>query len=238
MTLESHADAMSAPILRQQYPTTKDMTGLVFGRLTILGWAGSDKNRKAIWHARCECGVQKTVSGLLLRNGHTRSCGCMEAETRVANMRGASERRQSHGMTQASEFNIYHRMVQRCQNPNDPAYVNYGGRGIVVCDRWLDSFENFFADMGARPGKELTLDRRDNNGPYSPENCRWADRETQANNRRGLRLIAFKGVTMSVSQWARQVGLPANALRQRLSSGTPIAEALSRPLKVSTRSRS
>lgn len=119
-------------------------------------------------------------------------------------------------------------MRERCTNPRHQNFADYGGRGISACDRWNQSFANFVADMGERP-RGYTLDRIDNNGPYSPENCRWADRRTQAINRRSSKPVAFRGKTQTIAEWARELGLSVKMIRLRLSKGWPLEDALTIP---------
>lgn len=147
-----------------------------YGRLTALKHISTDKHRNEKWLFSCDCGETKVISLKHVKYGKTRSCGCIRRET-------AKKLRTSHGMEGTKIYNIWKAMKKRCNNHNDPSYENYGGRGIQVCDRWLDSFENFYEDMGERPeGK--SLERVDNNKGYSKENCVWEVRRKQNINQR------------------------------------------------------
>lgn len=116
-------------------------------------------------------------------------------------------------------------MKQRCLNVKHKSYAIYGGRGIKICDRWLESFEDFLADMGERP-EGMTLDRIDVDGDYTPGNCRWATSETQSNNRTNNRLVEYRGVTQTLAKWARELGISRQALRYRLEAGWSVEEAM------------
>lgn len=153
-----------------------DISGQKFGRWTVIRRNGI-KGHNALWLCQCECGNQKSVLGTDLRRGHVRSCGCYHAS-------GFENANTKHGMTKTPEYSSWEHMKYRCYNPKDKRYKEYGGRGITVCERWFDSFENFLADMGQRPSMDHSLDRKNVNGNYEPNNCRWATRKEQRNNRR------------------------------------------------------
>jgi hypothetical protein len=125
-------------------------------------------------------------------------------------------------------------MKRRCNNPLDEAYGIYGGRGITVCDRWQDSFANFFADMGKRPSRKHSLDRKDNDLGYTPDNCRWATPEQQNNNRRQNRLITLNGKTQTLTVWANELGLPPNLVFARIDNGWSAERSLTTPVRRST----
>jgi hypothetical protein len=121
-------------------------------------------------------------------------------------------------------------MKKRCLNPSRPNYKYYGARGIRVCDRWLHSFEKFFEDMGPRPAPGYSIERRDNDGDYTPENCYWATWSQQARNTRRSRVITFNGETKILSEWADATGIPANTLCKRLSRGWSVERTLTTPV--------
>lgn len=136
----------------------------------------------------------------------------------------------NHGSTQMPEYLVWRSMHARCYNPATKSYKHYGARGIKVCDRWR-IFENFSADMGHRP-EGYSIERIDNNGDYEPSNCRWATRIEQCSNRRYNRLLTFKGVTKTLSQWARDIGVKRTTLRQRLFLGWSVDRALTETLRA------
>ena len=152
----------------------KDLTNQRFGRLTVIEEAGR-RGGEVTWRCQCDCGREKIISGKSIRLGRTKSCGCLQKDT-------ISQIATKHGQSKTALHSIWKSMLDRCNNQNNPAYPNYGGRGIKVCERW-HSFENFYEDIGKYKQKGLTLDRKDTNGHYEPINCRWATPRQQSENK-------------------------------------------------------
>lgn len=204
----------------------KDLTGQRFERWTVVGYAGKRSNNAAIWLCRCDCGTEKRVASSSLIQGHSRSCGCLTAET-------TRKRRTTHGMSASKEYKTWQMMIDRCTNPNSGKYAYYGGRGISVCARWLESFENFIADMGSRPSNHHSIDRIDSNGPYSPENCRWATLEEQRNNQGNNHLLTFEGKTLTIAEWAKLTGISQSIIKNRINRYQwTVERALTTPPKL------
>ena len=134
-----------------------------------------------------------------------------------------------HGLSKLSEYGIWSSIKDRCYRKTNDCYSRYGALGIKVCDRWLNSFENFLTDMGPRPSVNHSVDRKDVHGDYSPSNCRWATRSEQQRNRRDTIVIEFNGVCRSVIEWAEITGIPYDALKYRVRSGWTAEEALTTP---------
>lgn len=182
--------------------TRRDLSSRRFGRWSVLSPAEPGSNGRAQWLCRCDCGNERVVLAQHLTNGRSQSCGCWQREKLV-------ERLTVHGETvggkSTREFRIWSHMLNRCNNPKDENYRHYGGRGIQVCERWR-TFENFLADMG-RAADDLTLDRINNSGDYSPENCRWATWEEQNTNKRNTLFVEHNGERIKLYDLAKREGV-------------------------------
>lgn len=198
-----------------------DLTGQRFGRLVVLKRGENGKNWRTRWECLCECGNLTQVDSIHLRRGATRSCGCYKQERTQAGCHLV------HGMTGTQEHRIWLGMLSRCNNPNVKCFANYGGRGIEVCERWKD-FQSFLADMGPRPSKKHSIERRDPNGHYSPDNCYWATPTEQVNNRRCTRFVNYRGERLALNDAVRAAGsvIHYEAAWVRIKSGWPVEKAL------------
>lgn len=199
-----------------------DLTGKRFGRWTVLAHSPVEKPGSSRWHCRCDCGREKThvlYSGLV--RGSSMSCGCLRAEKRKKGLPLHLQHNQRNPM-----WSTYMTIKTRCYNPNHPTYKNYGGRGIKMCGRWLNSFEAFAEDMGWEKPEGHQIDRIDNDGDYSPENCRWATRMEQAANRRSNIRVEWGGKKMNLIDVARFENVDYMILRHRLSQGQSLQWAV------------
>jgi hypothetical protein len=196
------------------------MTGRRFGSLLVLRRVGS-RAGKATWLCRCDCGIEKEIVGHDLRAGSMRSCGC-----RRRAVLAAQKRRHGHRFERKTSrtYATWAGITARCRNPNHRSYPNYGGRGITVCDRWLD-FRNFSHRHGERPPRR-TIERKDNDRGYSPDNCRWATRTQQARNRRSTRLVPLDGRMMPLAEALAKQGLRPGTFFMRMRRGWPLQRAL------------
>lgn len=152
-----------------------DIKGIKHGRLLPVEVVGN-KNGNAVWLCKCDCGKETKTTAFSIRHGHTKSCGCFRNES-------SGDRTRTHGARHTTEYNTWHGIKQRCLNPRNKFYHSYGGRGITVCERWKNSFAAFLEDMGTKPKWATSLERINNDGIYEASNCKWADWNTQANNR-------------------------------------------------------
>lgn len=205
-----------------------DMTGARAGRVMVLAYAGS-KNQQAYWSCACDCGTRFVTQGRFLRNGATRSCGCLGKENRaLASAKAKTTHGQTKGGARSRAHSIWTNMRSRCGNQNFTSYKWYGGRGIAVCERW-QSFENFFADMGPPPDG-ASIDRINPDGDYTPENCRWASSVKQANNTRANKVLEVDGVFMTVAEWSRQPGACSDkTIYARIARGWDSKRAVFQP---------
>lgn len=213
-----------------------NLIGQVFSRLTVLDRA-TDANGKLKWKCLCICGNVRFVLAGSLNSGTTKSCGCLRAEIQ-------RERWTTHGYADHSvsnkkvatipEYCVWNNMKRRCETKTNTNYRLYGARGIKVCARWRDSFENFLNDMGRRP-KGYVLDRINCDGDYEPHNCRWVSPKTSTENRRNVIWIEHDGLRLTVNGWATRLGVPPSRLRLRLKRGYSVLDVLFKP-PMSTRS--
>ena len=213
-------------------PTDKrfrNLTGQTFGRLTVEYYAGMatyKTGNKTRWNCSCECGAEHVVTGGSLKSGHTKSCGCLNREMNLA--RSTKHGAAGRGRT-TPEYRTWIKMLGRCTNPTNDAFHLYGGRGITVCERWLNSFENFLEDMGLKPPGR-SLDRINNSLGYSPDNCRWATRTEQNRNTRTNRLLTHDGKTCCIAEWAELTGINYYTIHGRLRQCWSTEKALSEPI--------
>lgn len=200
----------------------KDLTGRRFGRLTAIEPYQRISNGKVKWLCHCDCGESAVVLNYNLLNGHTLSCGCLQRER-------AKEHATSHGMSDDRLYRTWAHMKERCSNPNVRNYVDYGGRGITVCEEWK-TYEPF-AEWALSHGytDSLTIERIDNEEGYSPDNCRLATPLEQASNKRSNHTFTIDGVTDTMTNWARKYGIKPTIVFDRLFDGWSEYEALTIP---------
>lgn len=199
--------------------------GQRFAELEVVGCAGKDKRGRLLVTVRCDCGTETVKGGWCVKAGKVLSCGCLQ-KRRITEVNGR------HGLSRTPIHNVWWAMLTRCSNPKQKSYKNYGGRGITVCERWSgnDGFQNFLADMGARPSERHTIDRINNNGNYEPSNCRWATPKEQGRNKRSTRYATIGGVTRPFIEWADIHKVQYKSAHRFLMHGASPEEALQRAL--------
>jgi hypothetical protein len=203
-----------------------DLTGLRFGRLVVREYVASNKHGQPQWRCVCDCGGQRVVLANALRSGLTVSCGCRRQETLTAG-------RLRHGLSGHSAYKTWKAMISRCYDEADKDYSGYGGRGVLVCDRWLE-LESFIADVGEKP-RGQSLERMDNSKGYSPENCRWATPREQGANKRNNNILKIGGVEIHLADVARKFGLTETTIARRLAAGMTGDQIVSVPVRKYTR---
>lgn len=192
--------------------------GEKYNMLTVLAEAERDNNSHKQFLCLCDCGNEKVLRSHNVESGHIKSCGC-----------NRDEYVKTHGKTDTNEYRTWNAMKSRCNNPNVTGYENYGGRGISVCQRWSESFEAFFEDMGLKPSDKHSIERLDNDGNYEPSNCTWGTAYEQMRNRRDNINITKDGETHNQTDWGRKFGLSDGAIKRRIQKGMTLEEAVATP---------
>lgn len=201
----------------------EDLTGRKFGRLTVLEFHGKDKERRIQWKCMCECGNEIVTTGKRLRNGTTKSCGCLHKE---------KFNNKTHGKRHTRIYSIWRNMLNRCDCKSHTEYSRYGGRGIQVCDEWKD-FNNFY-NWAITHGytEKLSIDRENVNGNYEPCNCRWATAREQSRNTRRNRILEYNGKKQCIADWEEETGIHRALIQQRIDRlGWSVEKALSTPVR-------
>ena len=195
-----------------------DRVGKKYGRLTVKSLDGF-RGPQSYWKCVCDCGGEKVVQGGNLQSGNVSSCGCFQKES-------AAKVSYVHGMSRTPEYRVWAHMKERCEKTDKRHGKYYYDKGIKVCERWVDSFSNFFEDIGKRPSSFHTIDRIDSNRNYSPENCRWVTNDVQQSNKSNNIRISFSGKTLTYSEWERTLGLPKGKISSRVTNGWSAIDAL------------
>lgn len=205
----------------------QDLTGMVFGRLTVLREAGKKKSGVYLWECECSCEnhTHVFIDGASLKSGNTKSCGCIHRE----HLSERNKNNATHQISNKNIFRVWEGMKDRCYNPNNKKYVDYGGRGIKICDEWLvyQNFESWAINTGYEKG--LTIERIDFNKEYCPENCKWATWKEQQNNKRNNKYLEYKGRKQTLAQWCEELDLNYSRTKARINAcGWSVEEAFER----------
>lgn len=200
---------------RKRQRSTRVQIGMRFTRWTVLEDLGTvPPHYYRLWLCKCDCGKTGRIRHGALIYHTSESCGCFGIEQRRKAVK-------THGKSRSIEYRTWQRIIQRCHNPQEKSYPRYGGRGIIVCERWRKSFDAFLQDMGERPKNKQTIERKDNNKGYSPDNCCWATYAEQNRNHRGNHWITANGETLLLVDWASRLGLTVQGLLSRLNTQPP-----------------
>lgn len=212
----------------------RDISGQRFGRLHVVKMMGLNQHRRMLWLCECDCGNKNfIVTGGSLTGGSTKSCGCFKKEKQA-------ESQMRHGMCGTKIYTTWKNMKSRCYNEKSSFYKDYGGRGIRICDEWLDkdngfiSFYNWSMEVGY--DENLSIDRINVNGNYEPTNCRWATVDEQSNNKRNNVYLIIDGESKTVSQWAKDYNISRDAINRRIANGELLTKDILRPLDKSNKS--
>ena len=224
-------------------PKADKLGSLIIGRRygRLIGLRESDpvigktKKHRRFWF-KCDCGTEKIINPYNVRTGVIVSCGCKLRESAAQSGRKSA----THGESKTNEYRVYRAMLNRCYNPKVDRYPNYGGRGIFVCERWRGEggYQNYVDDMGRKPSPRHSIDRIDIDGPYSPENCKWATREEQANNKQNSSFVEFRGKRQTLAQWEAETGIRALNIHNRIKAGWSTERALTMPTNKTTHRQS
>jgi hypothetical protein len=199
----------------------KDLSSQRFSRILVISREGTNKYRQAMWNCICDCGETLVLSTNHLTTGNTKSCGCYHREKIT-----------KHGNYLHPLYSKWIAIKYRCYDKKSGSYPNYGGRGIRMSKSWFYSFEQFAKDIGLPPTPKHSIDRIDNNKGYSKLNCKWSTQKEQNNNTRQTMFLTHEGQTKPVSQWAKDIGIPADRIKSRIRHGKSVSEALSKDKKV------
>ena len=205
---------------KQKRLSIDELAGLKFNRFTVIGRAPNDKRGQTYLHVICECGVKKIVRANRVRSGETKSCGCYLIDIAT-----------THNMAYSPENGIWRGIKKRCYNKNDKRYDRYGGRGIRVSEEWINSFETFYRDMGARPSNKHSIERIDNDGDYCKENCKWATMKEQCMNRSSNHRLMYKGEMRSLKEISIMTKFPYKTLAGRIRAGWTLDNAINKPIR-------
>lgn len=200
----------------------KDLANQRFERLVAKRMVGKDRRRSILWECICDCGNIVIVPSRELLRSHKKSCGCLKETYKF-----------KHGYSDHPLYDCWVAIKSRCLKPNDPKYKDYGGRGITICEEWKNDFCSFLEWALANGyNKCLTIDRINNNGNYTPQNCRWTTRKVQQNNTRHNKYLEYNGETKTLAQWCELLKLNRSTIDNRLSHGYSVTEAFEKPIKI------